>query len=112
MDKAAQIVRDSYNHLASVYDEWAESVRVEERHKYLEKIKRSFSNGSRILDLGCGNGLLSSIHLARRFDVSDAFLRLAHSIALQQSTRPSCTTPLALYGVLVWFLTPESPLTS
>jgi len=69
MDKPAETVRSTYNHLASVYDEWARSVRKEERQKYLAKICQSFPDGSRILDIGCGNGLLNTTHLANRFDV-------------------------------------------
>ena len=59
MDKPAEIVRDSYNSLTSTYSKFAESVRVEERREYLKKIKQSFSKGSRILYIGCGNGLQS-----------------------------------------------------
>jgi len=69
MDKYAKIVRKGYNQLASTYDKWAESVRTEERKKYLAKIDQSFANGSKILDIGCGNGLLNTRHLANRFDV-------------------------------------------
>ena len=69
MDEYVEIVREGYNQLASAYDEWAKSVRIEERKKYLAKIEQSFSNGSRILDIGCGNGLLNTRHLANRFDV-------------------------------------------
>jgi cyclopropane fatty-acyl-phospholipid synthase-like methyltransferase len=69
MDKPAEIVRDTYNHLASIYDEWAESVRTEERQKYLAKIDQKLPKGSRILDVGCGNGLLNTLHLAKSFDV-------------------------------------------
>jgi cyclopropane fatty-acyl-phospholipid synthase-like methyltransferase len=69
MDKYAEITREGYNQLASTYDKWAESVRTEERKKYLAKIDQSFCNGSRILDIGCGNGLLNTRHLANRFDV-------------------------------------------
>lgn len=69
MDKSAATVRDTYNRLGSVYDRWAELVRTEERQKYLAKISQSFSDGSRILDIGCGNGLLNTVHLAKRFDV-------------------------------------------
>ena len=70
MDKPGQIVRDAYNHIASVYDEWATSVRTEERQKYLARIKRCFPDGSKILDVGCGNGLLNTTQLARSFDVT------------------------------------------
>lgn len=69
MDKPAEIVRDTYNDLASIYDKWAESVRTEERQKYLAKIDQKLPKGSRILDVGCGNGLLYTLHLAKSFDV-------------------------------------------
>ena len=76
MDEAGEIVRKTYNDLAANFDKWAESVRTEERRKYLTKIQNAFPEGSRILDIGCGNGLLNTIHLARHFqmtgiDISD-----------------------------------------
>ena len=60
MDKRAEIVRRGYNQLGSTFDQWAEAVRVEEREKYLTKIGESFADGSIILDVGCGNGLLNT----------------------------------------------------
>jgi cyclopropane fatty-acyl-phospholipid synthase-like methyltransferase len=69
MDKYAEIIRKGYNQLASAFDNWAEEVRTEERRKYLTKIDQSFASGSRILDIGCGNGLLNTRHFANRFDV-------------------------------------------
>lgn len=69
MDKPAKIVRDTYNHLASIYDKWAELVRAEERQKYLAKIEQKLSKGSRVLDVGCGNGLLNTLRLVKSFDV-------------------------------------------
>jgi len=38
MDKYVEIVREGYNQLASTYNKWAETVRMEERNKYLAKI--------------------------------------------------------------------------
>ena len=67
MDKYAEIVRGGYDRLGSVYDRWAESVRTEERKKYLAKIARRFPKRSRILDVGCGNGLLNTGYLAKNF---------------------------------------------
>ena len=69
MDKPTEIVRDTYNHLRSIYDKWAESVHTEERQKYLAKIDQKLPKGSRILDVGCGNGLLNTLHLSKSFDV-------------------------------------------
>jgi cyclopropane fatty-acyl-phospholipid synthase-like methyltransferase len=69
MNQYADIVRKGYNQLASVYDKWAESVRTEERKKYLAKIDQCFADGSQILDIGCGNGLLNTRHLANKFNV-------------------------------------------
>ena len=42
---------------------------MQERQKYLAKIHREFPRGSRILDVGCGNGLLNTLHLVKSFDV-------------------------------------------
>ena len=69
MDKPSEIVRNTYNHLKSTYDKWAESVRTEERQKYLAKIDQMLPQGSNILDVGCGNGLLNTLHLAKSFNV-------------------------------------------
>ena len=69
MDKETGIVRDTYSHLGSVYDDWAETVREDERQKYLTKISQRFHNGAKILDIGCGNGLLNTLYMANHFDV-------------------------------------------
>jgi cyclopropane fatty-acyl-phospholipid synthase-like methyltransferase len=69
MDKPTETVRATYNRLGSVYDEWAQSVRKEERQKYLAKICQRFVDGSKILDIGCGNGLLNTAHLVNHFNV-------------------------------------------
>jgi len=69
MDNSSDLVRKGYNQLANVYHNWAEAVRVAEREKYLTKIDQSFSEGSRILDIGCGNGLLNTQRMANKFDV-------------------------------------------
>jgi ubiquinone/menaquinone biosynthesis C-methylase UbiE len=69
IDEPARMVRDTYDHLTKTYDKWAESVRSEEIQKYLGKIDQMFPKGSRILDVGCGTGLLNTWHLAKSFDV-------------------------------------------
>lgn len=69
MDNPAEIVRQGYNQLAEAYDEWAASVRTEEREKYLCAIADRLPNGARILDVGCGTGLLNTQYLSERFEV-------------------------------------------
>lgn len=69
MKKDAKIVRETYEQLGSKFDCWAESVRTRERVKYLKKIKERLQPGSRLLDVGCGNGALEALELSSGFDV-------------------------------------------
>jgi cyclopropane fatty-acyl-phospholipid synthase-like methyltransferase len=69
MDNPAEIVRKTYNKIASRFYEWAKTVRIEERKKYVRKIKSLISNGSVILDIGCGNGLLNTVYLTQDYTV-------------------------------------------
>jgi SAM-dependent methyltransferase len=88
MNRNTEIVREGYNRLGFDYERWVASVRIEERQEYLAKVEDHFSDGSRILDIGCGNGNLNTQHLARRFDVVGVDLS-EHQIGIEKKNLPN-----------------------
>ena len=70
MNKDAKIVSDGYNKIGPVYNEWAKTVRVAERDKYIRKVKERCPRGGKVLDVGCGNGSFITSHFAEDFQVA------------------------------------------
>lgn len=64
------LVRESYNRLGNRYSLWAQRVRNSERDQYTRYICKALPTGSRVLDLGCGDGSLLTAQLTRQFQVT------------------------------------------
>lgn len=86
VDEAYDIVRAGYNSMAEAYREWASQIVDDHRARFLDLLERRLVAGSRVVDLGCGNGLPSTRALAERHhvlgvDISDEQIRRArHSV--------------------------------
>ena len=63
------LVAASYDRIGDGYAAWAATVRVDERAKYLAELCQRLPIGAKVLDLGCGSGLLTTARLAERFHV-------------------------------------------
>jgi ubiquinone/menaquinone biosynthesis C-methylase UbiE len=67
-DERSRIVREGYNALAPRWGEWAEGIEGDPWERFLDELAARLEDGSRVLDLGCGNGEKTR-RLAERFDV-------------------------------------------
>ncbi len=65
-----QQVRDGYNAIADEYAVWSARIRDERREKWTKFLLEQLPENAPILDLGCGNGLPSTLVLASRFAVT------------------------------------------
>jgi ubiquinone/menaquinone biosynthesis C-methylase UbiE len=81
-DRRKRIVATAYDRIAGRYREWAGTVAADPRDRFVARFARELDPGARVLDLGCGAGLPSTLELARRFrvtgvDISAAQVELA-----------------------------------
>lgn len=65
-----QQVRDGYNAIADEYAAWSARIRDEQREKWTAFLLEQLPENAPVLDLGCGNGLPSTLALANRFAVT------------------------------------------
>jgi SAM-dependent methyltransferase len=65
-----QIVSTGYDAIVERYGRWALSVREEERARYTALLLERLPPGSRVLELGCGAGLPTTLCLAESFAVT------------------------------------------
>jgi len=85
MDEQTHIVRDGYDRLAPTFSPSCFGTPDETYHPWLESVTAGLERGSRVLDLGCGNGRPAAAWLAQHgfrvigVDVSPAQLRLARA---------------------------------
>lgn len=64
-----RMVRDSYDRLDERYAEWGRTIEDTSRRRWTDFLLESMPAGSRVLDLGCGDGSLLTGQLAERFSV-------------------------------------------
>lgn len=62
-------MRDGYDAMAERFLDWSASIVDGPRSRFVAEFDRCLAPGSRVLDLGCGAGVPSMLHLAERFDV-------------------------------------------
>jgi ubiquinone/menaquinone biosynthesis C-methylase UbiE len=82
-DPRTQIVQAGYDELAPRFGTWGERIEGDPWERFLTQLADRLPDGSRVLDLGCGNGTKTK-RLAERFevvgvDISEEQLRLARS---------------------------------
>jgi ubiquinone/menaquinone biosynthesis C-methylase UbiE len=68
-DRARLLVRESYDRLGRRYADWARSNHDPVRARYTDALLESLTHGSRVLDLGCGDGSMLTERLATDHDV-------------------------------------------
>ena len=81
-DRRKTIVAEGYDRIARRYLEWGQTIESDPRDDLLALFAGDLPSGSRVLELGCGSGVQSTVELARRFrvlgvDISRAQIRLA-----------------------------------
>lgn len=86
-EEIKKTVAAGYNRLGERFAAWAESVRVEERRRYLQVILDRVAPGEPILELGCGHGGLSTRTLAARYRLTGIDLA-GNLLALAQKESP------------------------
>jgi cyclopropane fatty-acyl-phospholipid synthase-like methyltransferase len=83
-DNPQRVVAAAYDRMAERYLAWAGSIEDDARTTMLARFGEMLAPGARVLDLGCGAGLPSTLELSRRFtvtgvDISHAQIRLARA---------------------------------
>ncbi len=69
ISSAKRLVADGYDQIAATYLEWRERRPKDYMIAHLDRVTGGLSDGSRVLDLGCGSGLPYGKYLSERFDV-------------------------------------------
>lgn len=62
-------VRDGYDAIGEVYLAWGARVVGDPRDRFVADLEDRLPDGARVLDLGCGAGVPSTLRLAERFEV-------------------------------------------
>lgn len=81
-EEIKRTVAAGYNQLGPKFAAWAETVRIEERLKYIRIIVDRIPAGEPVLELGCGHGGMTTRMLASRYqltgiDLAENLLALA-----------------------------------
>jgi SAM-dependent methyltransferase len=69
-DPRTRIVQAGYDAMADRYQQWGARVQGDPRDRFLDQLEARLPDGGRVLDLGCGQGLPSTVRLAERFQVT------------------------------------------
>jgi SAM-dependent methyltransferase len=83
-----QIFAQGYDHIAEYHSQWAS--RTEERQRYTNLLLDSLPPAAKVLELGCGVGLPTTLALAQRFQVTGIDISARH-VALAQHNVPNAT---------------------
>lgn len=90
-ERARYLVRTSYDQLGKDYSDWAGQNADPVRQRYLQYLLTDLLLGSKVLDLGCGDGSLITVYLARDHDVTGV------DISYTQLERAGRTIPNARF---------------
>lgn len=99
MRPEVEIVRAGYDTMAERYRLWAAGIADPQRVRLVADLDARLPDGSRILDLGCGNGLPSTADLARRHRVHGVDVSSAQVVAARTNVSGAtfeCTDLLGL----------------
>jgi len=82
MDPRKRVVAQGYDRVSQRYLEWSRGIEDDPRNDMVALIAERLLDGARVLELGCGAGMPSTLQLARRFrvtgvDISHAQLEMA-----------------------------------
>lgn len=91
MSEPLEIVRAGYDAMADLYRAWADATPDPHRARLVAELDERLDDGSRILDLGCGDGLPSAKYLARRHHVHGV------DISAEQLVRARVNIPNATF---------------
>jgi SAM-dependent methyltransferase len=69
-DDPRDVVARGYDRIGERYSVHASTHRKEERERYLQRLFDLIPDGASVLDLGCGNGIPSTVRLAERYLVT------------------------------------------
>jgi SAM-dependent methyltransferase len=84
---AKRLVRHSYDRLGARYNEWARRIHDDARERYRDLVLAAVPPDARVLDIGCGDGLLLTRVLADRYHV------IGVDLSLEQLRRARRTVP-------------------
>lgn len=85
--KHSRIVAQGYDRIAERYVAWSKRLGTEQRDRYLSLLIGRLPPGSKVLDLGCGTGALTTIRLAGSFAVTGVDIS-ARSLDLARQNVP------------------------
>lgn len=94
MNAKYTIVRECYNRIYSRYSKWARTVRIRERTKYIQYILKTLPKDASVLDIGCGDGSLTTQKFAKRFKITGLDISLKQIEAAKRNN-PTSTFVLA-----------------
>jgi SAM-dependent methyltransferase len=70
VDERKRIVAAGYDALGSDFGDWQSATGADPRDRVLAKFIEAIPQGGRVLDLGCGSGIPSTLELSKTFDVT------------------------------------------
>lgn len=85
-----KVVAQGYDQIAEKHLDWSRKIRIEERERYTSLVLAKVPQGAKVLDLGCGAGLLTTKKLAKRFQVTGVDISMRH-IEMAQENVPNAT---------------------
>jgi SAM-dependent methyltransferase len=85
-----QIVAQGYDHIAEYHSQWASRTRAVERQRYTALLLEHLPSTAKVLELGCGVGLPTTLALAQRFQVTGIDISARH-VAFAQRNVPNAT---------------------
>jgi cyclopropane fatty-acyl-phospholipid synthase-like methyltransferase len=88
-DPRTRVVQAGYDAMAERYAAWGAGVQGDPRDRFLDQLMARLPPGGRVLDLGCGSGLPSTLRLVERFDVTGV------DISAEQLRRAAQNLPAA-----------------
>jgi SAM-dependent methyltransferase len=84
------VVAQGYDQIYKEHLDWSQKIRVEERARYTSLLLTKLPPQAKVLDIGCGTGLLTTKVLAQRFQVTGVDISLRH-IEMAKETVPNAT---------------------